>query len=82
MPVRTKAGDREFDTERLPGHNKFNLEYSVRELRPTYLQYGSWGGQSVEMWAEENYVTVWHDSGISVRLLRSDSSVRWDLIDL
>jgi hypothetical protein len=80
LPVQTSARDREFGAERLPGHNKFNLEYSVKELRPTYLQYGSWGGQSVELWAEENYTTVWHESGISVRLLRSDPSVRWDLI--
>ena len=44
-----------------PGHNKYDLEYSIEELRPTYAQGFEWNGQSVLDWAKDEYVRVTYD---------------------
>jgi arabinofuranosyltransferase len=60
-----------------PGHNKYDLEYSIKELRPTHAQGFEWYGHSVLDWAENEYVRV-NYKGVGLNLLRGSEEVRWD----
>lgn len=60
-----------------PGHNKHDLEYSIKELKPTYSEGFEWFGHSMLDWAEDEYVTL-NYKGVSLNLLGSSEEVRWD----
>lgn len=64
-----------------PGHNKYDLDFSIIEKRPTYIQMARWGKQNVETWVRENYVTVEYND---VRLLLDKTSrhVNWELVQV
>jgi hypothetical protein len=62
-----------------PGHNKYDLEYSIKELRPTYVEGFQWGVQDVSGWAESEYVKVEYE-GVPLYLLKDSEEVRWDKI--
>jgi len=63
-----------------PGHNKYDLEYSIKELRPTYVRGFVWGGQSALGWAQSEYVMVLY-KGILLNFLKDSGDVRWDDIE-
>lgn len=70
----------------VPGHNKYDLTYSIKILKPTYVQgftWGSfaWGSQNISQWAETEYVMVEYD-GIPFFLLKDSPSVLWSKIDI
>lgn len=60
-----------------PGHNKYDLEYSILELRPTYVQKLSWGRQNLKDVASELYETVEY-KGVILHLLKGSQSVYWE----
>jgi len=61
----------------VPGHNKYDLHYSIKQRRPTYVQRFKWGGQDLTDWARDRYVEVtWR--GVKLLLLRSSPHVHWD----
>jgi len=60
-----------------PGHNKYDLEYSIGELRPTYVQQFDWGRQHLGQLRREVYLQVAY-KGVSLWLLRDSPSVLWD----
>jgi arabinofuranosyltransferase len=59
-----------------PGHNKSDLQYSIKELRPTYTEGFDPG---VVDWAKSEYVKVSYE-GVPLYLLKSSEDVRWDNI--
>jgi len=62
-----------------PGHNKFDLEYSIKELKPTYVE-GFWvEEQNVVDWARSEYVMVEY-GGMPLYLRESSGDVRWDAV--
>jgi hypothetical protein len=66
----------------VPGHNKYNLNYSIVQLQPTYIQAFSWGSQTVKPWVELNYVRVEYHTALGTKtvFLRKDSPyVCWEL---
>ena len=63
-----------------PGHNKYDLEYSIVELRPTYVRGFVWGGQSALHWAQSEYVMVVY-KGTLLNFLKDSGDVRWDDIE-
>ena len=63
-----------------PGHNKYDLEYSIKELRPTYVQQFSWSAQDILDWAQSEYVMVVY-KGVPVNLLEGSEDVHWDDIE-
>ena len=63
-----------------PGHNKYDLEYSIKKLKPTHVQSFQWYGQSVLDWAQDEYVGVKYKDA-HLNLLKSSDEVRWDKID-
>ena len=66
----------------VPGHNKYDLNYSIVQLQPTYIQAFSWGNQTVKPWVVLNYVRVEYHTGLGTKtvFLRKDSPyVCWNL---
>jgi len=65
----------------VPGHNKYDLEYSIVKLEPTYIQGFSWGDQTVKPWVTNNYMRVeYHGAfGEKTIFLHKDSpDVCWE----
>jgi hypothetical protein len=65
----------------VPGHNKYDLNYSIKSLEPTYVQGFTWGAQDLSQWAETKYVNVEYD-GVSLFLLRDSPAVLWNKINV
>jgi arabinofuranosyltransferase len=63
-----------------PGHNKYDLEYSIVKLRPTYVRGFVWGGQNALGWARSEYVMVVY-KGALLNFLTDSEDVRWDEIE-
>lgn len=61
----------------VPGHNKYDLEYSIVKLKPDYTQHARYGKQNMEKYVHANYRFVKH---MKVNLwLRIDSPhVLWE----
>jgi arabinofuranosyltransferase len=64
----------------VPGHNKYDLNYSIKDLQPTYVEDFQWGAQDLSQWAEDHYVKVEYQ-GITLFLLKDSQSVYWGKID-
>jgi hypothetical protein len=65
----------------IPGHNKYDLEYSIVELRPTYSQAFAWGYATVRPYFVENYVRVEYHGAAGTKtifLLKDSPLVCWD----
>ncbi len=65
----------------VPGHNKYDLEYSIVQLQPTYVQAYSWGYQTVKPWVEQHYVRLDYQGVMgskTVWLLKDSPLVCWD----
>ena len=62
-----------------PGHNKFDLEYSLKQLRPTYAEEFKRGKDYTE-WAQSEYVTVAY-KGVGVNFLKDSKDVLWGDIE-
>ena len=74
------SGDISWDgMNSVPGHNKYDLNYSIKVLQPTYVQRFVWGSQDLSQSAT-HYVEVEY-SGISVFLLRDSPAVIWNKIN-
>jgi arabinofuranosyltransferase len=63
----------------VPGHNKYDLEYSIQTLQPTYVQNLRWGQDNVRQWARDKYIEVQYQ-GVSLILLRGSPDVLWNKI--
>ena len=60
----------------VPGHNKYDLFYSIKKLQPTYVQTLSWGGQNVADWAQNTYEKVDYE-GLTLYLFKKSPDVLW-----
>jgi len=70
-----------FQRTTLPGHNKYDLRYSIMELQPTYIQRYYWGEQNIRGYAIQNYVRLEYSgaNGSVTLMLKKDSpNVYWD----
>jgi arabinofuranosyltransferase len=61
-----------------PGHNKYDLEYSIKELKPTHAQGFAWKNQSVLDWARDEYVRVNYEGDPKEVRWEEDKSVPWE----
>ena len=61
----------------VPGHNKYNLDYSIKVLQPTYIQGFKYGGQDLSDWGKSKYATLEY-KGITLHLLKESKSVLWN----
>ena len=63
-----------------PGHNKYDLNYSIKGLQPTYVQDFQWGTQDLTTWAKSAYSKVQY-KGVDLYLLKDSPFVIWDKIE-
>jgi hypothetical protein len=62
-----------------PGHNKYDLNYSIREIQPTYVQDFKWATQDLTEWSSTRYMKVVY-RGVELFLLKDSSAVLWEKI--
>ncbi len=65
--------------ETVPGHNKFDLRYSILDLQPDYVPGFKWGGIDITSEAGDLYKPVKY-KGVELYLLKKSSQVKWDLL--
>jgi hypothetical protein len=63
-----------------PGHNKYDLNYSIEQLHPTYVQDFKWGTQDLTTWGKSVYAEVQY-KGVVLYLLRNSASVLWEKLN-
>lgn len=63
----------------VPGHNKYDLDHSIKQLLPTYVEHPAWGGQDITDWMPTHYEHVTY-KGVRMWLLRGSPDVRWELV--
>jgi arabinofuranosyltransferase len=67
-----------------PGHDKYDLDYSLKSKRPTAIQLPdlppcTWGEQDLSRWCQENYFEV-YVAGSRFLLDKHSPLVRWDMM--
>lgn len=60
----------------LPGHNKYDLPYSIMTLRPTFVQGLMRGRQDLSAWGQTTYVSERY-KGVTLLLLKDSPDVDW-----
>jgi hypothetical protein len=63
--------------QEMPGHNKHNLQYSIRQLEPDFVQQYYWQGDTQQEFVEANYLmygNCWYR--------KNSSKINWDLMKL
>jgi len=65
----------------VPGHNKYDLDYSIKAIQPTYVQTLSYGGQDISEWGKTKYVTVEY-KGVRLLLLKDSPAVFWERVSI
>jgi hypothetical protein len=62
------------------GHNKYDLNYSIKTLKPTYVQSLKWRAQNLSEWSEGRYIKVEY-KGIRLLLLKDSPAVLWNTLN-
>ena len=62
-----------------PGHNKFDLEYSIKKLKPTSMESFARGGKHLDEYIFGNYAIIDYH-GTSVWLKADSPDVLWDKV--
>jgi hypothetical protein len=65
----------------VPGHNKYDLEYSIVERKPTFSQVYAWGYATVKPYFVRSYVRVEYHGAVgdrSIFLLKDSPLVCWE----
>jgi arabinofuranosyltransferase len=63
----------------VPGHNKYDLNYSIRQLKPTFVQFFKWGNDDLIDWSKEYYENV-NIYGMNLFLQKESPYVLWGKI--
>lgn len=64
----------------VPGHNKYDLNYSIKTLKPTYIETFMWGKQNLSQWVGSSYIGVEY-GGAYLFLLKDSPAVLWDRVN-
>ena len=76
LPPDTSGQIAGFGMDSIPGHNKYDLNYSIKKLLPTYVEEFDWGSQKLNGWAKDHYVRVKYN-GAKLYLLKDSPNVDW-----
>jgi len=74
-----KWSDTEFGMKTFPGHNKYDLEYSIIKLKPDVIERADWGSQSVYNNPNFNY-EVFAYKGVEFLVKKDSLNINWQLI--
>jgi hypothetical protein len=63
----------------VPGHNKYDLDYSIKKFMPDYVEGFHWGCQDLSEWGSDRYLEIsWHDVKLSFK--KASPNVFWHKI--
>jgi hypothetical protein len=79
LRVNLEGGPSWYGMSSVPGHNKYDLVYSIIQRRPTYVEGFVWGSQDLTHVYETEYVEI-SLPGPDPAVRRGDPAVLWDLI--
>ncbi|MCC6261725.1 MAG: hypothetical protein IT311_12770 [Anaerolineales bacterium] len=65
----------------VPGHNKYDLAYSIQTLLPTYVDDLKWGKQDLTAWGETHYVHIKYKK-VWLYLLKDSPNVKWAEVEI
>ena len=65
----------------VPGHNKYDLNYSIGKLLPTYVQGFKWGQQDLLELKSKQYVEIEY-KGVKLFLLRNSPQIKWEKLSM
>ncbi|MCP5108526.1 MAG: hypothetical protein GY950_34395, partial [bacterium] len=65
----------------VPGHNKYDLEYSIVKLKPTYIQSHRYGLQTQRKYVHKNYRFIKHMK-VSFWLKKDSPHVLWEKLGM
>lgn len=65
----------------LPGHNKFDLTYSILNLQPDYVPGFAWGGEDITEEAGPLYIQAEY-KGVEMFLFKESNFINWDLVTI
>jgi hypothetical protein len=68
-----------FGMNSIPGHNKHDLNYSIKTLLPTYVEEFDYGTEILSGWAKDHYVRVKFGDA-KLYLLKDSPHVHWDKV--
>ena len=71
--------DRTSNVSSMPGHNKYDLTYSIQQLKPTYVAGFAWGSQDLSEWKDDTYSQLTY-KGTTLNLLNDADEVNWDMV--
>jgi len=63
----------------VPGHNKYDLNYSIRQLRPTFLVDAHWAEDDQEKWVNQHYEKI-SAAGYDFWVLKGSDQVNWNKV--
>lgn len=64
-----------------PGHNKYDLTYSIQYLLPTYAEGFVWGSQDLTAWRDIHYVKT-TNKYVEIYLLKDSPDVNWNMVKI
>ena len=65
----------------MPGHNKYDLNYSIKKLQPDYIQRFYWGQQNIRGWAIQRYVRLEYqgtDGAVTLIVKKQSPFIHWN----
>ncbi len=65
----------------VPGHNKYDLTYSIMTLQPTYVERFVWGRQDITSWGMAHYVRAGYKK-YGIFLLKDSPDVLWSKLNV
>lgn len=65
----------------VPGHNKYDLAYSIIDKSPDYIQGWKWFGDDLSDFVKSHYVAAEYN-GIKICLKRGSGSVDWSKVNI
>lgn len=80
LPPDTSGSISWMNIKNVPGHIKYNLDYSIKSHTPTFVEKFSWGTQDISEWAESKYVQVEYRD-LQLFLLKYSPDVNWDKVN-
>jgi hypothetical protein len=61
----------------VPGHNKYDLEYSLRKLKPVWAQQFEWGRQNLDAYRDSNYAAFRLRNGTPLYFRKDQEEKMW-----
>jgi hypothetical protein len=79
LPADLSGAMAKIGTYSLSGHNKYDLNYSIKEFKPDFVEQFAWGAQDIWDWGKQYYeeVTI---KNFTFYFLKDSPRIKWDVV--